>query len=235
MDVELGSEKAEHQGITLNCGVEKVLWYPMDRKEISPVHSEGDQPGIFWWMMLKLKFRFLNTSWRVDHVWKGFDADIRQRKGTQRMIRTASLSDGCESENRSWWWTEVMSRSCGRKESEKRLSWRSELNRNWGNQAPLMHSQTKSLYFYSGSEQLIMDPIDGMSAWLTMKWSLHIVQEIGSHHLQEKEMQNQNGCLRMPWVAREKNWKTKRKGKITFECKVQTRKVERGKPSLITK
>ena len=32
----------------LNCGVEKTLESPLDCKEIQPVHSEGDQPWVFF-------------------------------------------------------------------------------------------------------------------------------------------------------------------------------------------
>ena len=32
----------------LNCDVEKTLESPLDCKEIQPVHSEGDQPWVFF-------------------------------------------------------------------------------------------------------------------------------------------------------------------------------------------
>ena len=32
----------------LNCGLEKTLGSPLDCKEIQPVHSEGDQPWVFF-------------------------------------------------------------------------------------------------------------------------------------------------------------------------------------------
>ena len=32
----------------LNCGVGKTLESPLDCKEIQPVHSEGDQPWVFF-------------------------------------------------------------------------------------------------------------------------------------------------------------------------------------------
>ena len=32
----------------LNCGLEKTLESPLDCKEIQPVHSEGDQPWVFF-------------------------------------------------------------------------------------------------------------------------------------------------------------------------------------------
>ena len=32
----------------LDCGVEKTLESPLDRKEVQPVHSKGDQPWVFF-------------------------------------------------------------------------------------------------------------------------------------------------------------------------------------------
>ena len=32
----------------LNCGLGKTLEIPLDCKEIQPVHSEGDQPRVFF-------------------------------------------------------------------------------------------------------------------------------------------------------------------------------------------
>ena len=32
----------------LNCGLEKTLQSPLDCKEIQPVHSKGDQSGVFF-------------------------------------------------------------------------------------------------------------------------------------------------------------------------------------------
>ena len=32
----------------LNCGVGEDSWSPLDCKEIQPVHSEGDQPWVFF-------------------------------------------------------------------------------------------------------------------------------------------------------------------------------------------
>ena len=39
--------------------LEKTLESPLDCKEIQPVHSEGNQPGISWeGLMLKLKLQY---------------------------------------------------------------------------------------------------------------------------------------------------------------------------------
>ena len=56
----------------LNCGVEKTLESPLDCKEIQPVHSEGDQPGIpLEGMMLKLKLQYFgHLMRRVDSLEK---------------------------------------------------------------------------------------------------------------------------------------------------------------------
>ena len=52
--------------------VEKTLESPLDYKEIQPVHSEGDQPGISWeGMMLKLKLQYFgHLMRRVDSLEK---------------------------------------------------------------------------------------------------------------------------------------------------------------------
>ena len=52
--------------------LEKTLESPLDCKEIQPVHSEGDQPGIsLEGMMLKLKFQYFgHLMRRVDSLEK---------------------------------------------------------------------------------------------------------------------------------------------------------------------
>ena len=52
--------------------LEKTLENPLDCKEIQPVHSEGDQPGIsLERMMLKLKLRYFgHLMRRVDSLEK---------------------------------------------------------------------------------------------------------------------------------------------------------------------
>ena len=69
--------------------LEKTLESPLDCKEIQPVHSEGDQPWVFFGrMMLKLKLQYVgHLMRRVDSLEK-----IRmlggigvRRRGQQRM------------------------------------------------------------------------------------------------------------------------------------------------------
>ena len=52
--------------------LEKTLESPLDCKEIQPVHSEGDQPGIsLEGMMLKLKLQYFgHLMRRVDSLEK---------------------------------------------------------------------------------------------------------------------------------------------------------------------
>ena len=52
--------------------LEKTLESPLDRKEIRPVHSKGDQPGIYLeGMMLKLKLQYSgHLMQRVDSLEK---------------------------------------------------------------------------------------------------------------------------------------------------------------------
>ena len=52
--------------------LEKTLESPLDCKEIQPVHSEGDQPGIsLKGMMLKLKLQYFgHLMRRVDSLEK---------------------------------------------------------------------------------------------------------------------------------------------------------------------
>ena len=52
--------------------LEKTLESPLDCKEIQPVHSEGDQPGIsLEGLMLKLKLQyFVHLMQRVDSLEK---------------------------------------------------------------------------------------------------------------------------------------------------------------------
>ena len=56
--------------------MEKTLESPLDCKEIQPVHSEGDQPGIsLEGMVLKLKLQYFgHLMRRVDSCWEGLGA-----------------------------------------------------------------------------------------------------------------------------------------------------------------
>ena len=70
--------------------LEKTLESPLDCKEIQPVHSEGDQPGIsLEGMMLKLKLQYFGyLMQRVDSLEKTLmlgGIGGRRRRGRQRM------------------------------------------------------------------------------------------------------------------------------------------------------
>ena len=70
--------------------LEKTLESPLDCKEIQPVHSEGDQPGIsLEGMMLKLKLQYFgHLMQRVDSLEKTLmlgGIGGRSRRGRQRM------------------------------------------------------------------------------------------------------------------------------------------------------
>ena len=70
--------------------LEKTLESPLDCKEIQPVHSEGDQPGIsLEGMMLKLKLQYFgHLMQRVDSLEKTLmlgGIGGKRRRGRQRM------------------------------------------------------------------------------------------------------------------------------------------------------
>ena len=70
--------------------LEKTLESPLDCKEIQPVHSEGDQPGIsLEGMMLKLKLQYFGQLMRrVGSLEKTLmlgGIRGRKRRGQQRM------------------------------------------------------------------------------------------------------------------------------------------------------
>ena len=70
--------------------LEKTLEGPLDCKEIQPVHSEGDQPGIsLEGLMLKLKLQYFgHLVQRVDSLEKTLmlgGIGGRRRRGRQRL------------------------------------------------------------------------------------------------------------------------------------------------------
>ena len=70
--------------------LEKTLESPLDCKEIQPVHSEGDHPGIsLEGMMIKLKLQYFgHLMQRVDSLEKTLilgGIGGRRRRGRQRM------------------------------------------------------------------------------------------------------------------------------------------------------
>ena len=81
--------------------LEKTLESPLDCKEIQPVHSEGDQPGIsLEGMMLKLKLQYFGQLMqRVDSlektlIWGGIGG--RRRRGQQTMRWLDGITDSMD-------------------------------------------------------------------------------------------------------------------------------------------
>ena len=67
--------------------LEKTLESPLDCKEIQPVRSEGDNPGIsLEGMMLKLKLQFFATS--CEELIIGKDSDAGRDWGQEEMGTT---------------------------------------------------------------------------------------------------------------------------------------------------
>ena len=81
--------------------LEKTLESPLDCKEIQPVHSEGDHPGIsLEGMMLKLKLQYFgHLMRRVDSLEKTLKLGgigYRRRRGRQRMRWLDGISDSMD-------------------------------------------------------------------------------------------------------------------------------------------
>ena len=78
--------------------LEKTLESPLDCKEIQPVHSEGDSPGIsLEGMMLKLKLQYFgHLMRRADSLEKTLmlgGIGGRRRRGRQRMRWLDGITD----------------------------------------------------------------------------------------------------------------------------------------------
>ena len=81
--------------------LEKTLESPLDCKEIQPVHSEGEQPGIYLeGMMLKLKLQFFgHLMQRVDSLEKNMMLEViegSRRRGQQRMRWLDGITDSMD-------------------------------------------------------------------------------------------------------------------------------------------
>ena len=81
--------------------LEKTLESPLDCKEIQPVHSEGDHPGIsLEGLMLKLKLQyFAHFMRRVDSLEKTLmlgGIGGRRRRGRQRMRWLDGITDSMD-------------------------------------------------------------------------------------------------------------------------------------------
>ena len=81
--------------------LEKTLESPLDCKDIQPVHSEGDQPGIsLEGMMLKVKLRYFgHLMRRADSVEKTLmlgGTGGRRGRGRQRMRWLDGITDSMD-------------------------------------------------------------------------------------------------------------------------------------------
>ena len=81
--------------------LERTLESPLDCKEIQPVHSEGDQPGIsLEGMMLKLKLQYFGQFMRrIDSLEKTLmlgGIGGRRRRGRQRMRWLDGITDSMD-------------------------------------------------------------------------------------------------------------------------------------------
>ena len=137
MDVRVGlwRKLSTEELMLLSSGVGEDSESPLDCKEIQPVHSEGDQPGIsVEGMMLKVKLRYFgHLMRRADSVektrcWEGLGAGGEgDDRGWDGWMAWLTRQTWVWVNSGSWWWTGGLAccDSWGRKESDttEQLNW----------------------------------------------------------------------------------------------------------------
>ena len=124
--------------------LEKTLESPLDCKEIQPVHSEGDQPWVFFWKEWCWSWNSSTlatsceelTHWKRLWCWErlgiGGKGDDR---GWDGWMASRTRWTWVWVNSRRWWWTgrPWVLQSWGLKESDmtERLDWATELNWWW--------------------------------------------------------------------------------------------------------